>query len=109
MAGNIVMLTKDNWQSEVLDSPVPVLVDFYADWCGPCKMLVPVLEELSNDYSGRVKIGKVNTDEQNELAVQHRISSIPALFVYKQGQVVEQMIGAKSKKDLKAAFDRHTA
>src|SRR6185369_12459679 len=104
--GNIVMLTQENWATEVLNSPVPVLVDFYADWCGPCKMLVPVLEELATEYAGKVKIGKVNTDEQNQLAVDHRISSIPALFIYKAGQVVEQMIGAKSKRDLKAAFDR---
>jgi thioredoxin 1 len=104
--GNIVKLSRENWESEVVNSTVPVLVDFYADWCGPCKMLVPVLEDLSTEYAGRFKIGKVDSDVEQELAAAHRVSSIPALFFYKQGQVVEQMLGAKSKRDLKAAFDR---
>jgi thioredoxin 1 len=110
MASNtIVTITEGNFQAEVLQSKTPVLVDFWAPWCGPCKMIAPILDELAGEYDGRVKIAKINTDEQQELAAQFRVSSIPTLLLFREGQVVEQMVGAKSKRELKASFDRLAA
>ncbi len=104
-AANIVTLSDSNFDQEVLKSATPVVVDFWAEWCGPCKMIAPMLEELAGEYAGKVKIGKVNTDHAQQLAVQYRINSIPTLLFFKAGQVVDQVIGAKSKKDLKVKFD----
>ncbi len=103
---NIVTLTDANFEQEVLQSPTPVLVDFWAEWCGPCKMIAPLLDELADEYDGKVKIGKVNVDEQQGLAAQYGVRAIPTLLVISKGQVAEQMIGAKSKRDLKASLDR---
>jgi thioredoxin 1 len=101
----ILTLTQENFAKEVLQSPQPVLVDFWAEWCGPCKMIGPLLDELATEYSGKVKIGKINTDEQQELAGQYGIRSIPTLLFFKNGQVVNQMIGARGKRDFKTALD----
>jgi thioredoxin 1 len=98
----IVTLTQENFAQQVLQSPSPVLVDFWAEWCGPCKMIAPLLDELADEYSGKVKIGKVNIDEHQSLA-------IPTLLLINNGQVAEQMVGAKSKRDLKASLDRVAA
>ena len=103
---NIVSLTQENFSSEVLQSQSPVLVDFWAEWCGPCKMIAPILDELAEEYDGKVKIGKVNIDEQQGLAAEYGIRAIPTLLVFHQGQVAEQIVGLKSKRDLKASFDR---
>ena len=108
-APNIVTLTKANFSTEVLQSPSPILVDFWAEWCGPCKSLAPILDELAEEYNGRVRIGKVNIDEFQELAAQYGIRSIPTLLLFKQGQVAEQLVGLRSKRDLKASFDRLAA
>jgi thioredoxin 1 len=108
-APNIVVLTQDNFSKEVLQSPQPVLVDFWAEWCGPCKMLSPILDELAQEYDGRVRIGKVNIDEHQDLAAQFGIRSIPTLLLFQQGQVADQIVGLRSKRDLKASFDRVAA
>jgi thioredoxin 1 len=103
---NIVILTQENFANEVLKSPVPVLVDFWAEWCGPCKMIAPILDELSDEYEGRVKIGKINIDEQQGLAAEYGIRAIPTLLLFDKGQVADQIVGLRSKRDLKASFDR---
>jgi thioredoxin 1 len=108
-AANIVNLNAGNFQSEVVNSPQPVLVDFWAEWCGPCKMIAPVLDELAGEYDGKVKIAKVNVDESPDLASQFAIRNIPTLLLFKKGQVLEQVVGFRGKKDLQASFDRALA
>ncbi|MCX6897222.1 MAG: thioredoxin [Verrucomicrobia bacterium] len=99
-SSNIVQVTAANFDAEVLKSPLPVLVDFWATWCGPCKMIAPVLDELAVEFAGKAKIVKCNVDDAGELAVQYRVTSIPALIMFKGGQVVAQAVGAKPKKEL---------
>ena len=89
-----------NFEQEVLQSDIPVLVDFYADWCGPCKMVSPIVEELSGQYEGRIKIGKVNVDESPDTAAQYKVMSIPTLLFIKNGEVADQIIGAVPKKKI---------
>ena len=105
----ITTFTQDNFEKEALQSTTPVLVDFWAEWCGPCKMIAPVLDELATEYQGKVKIGKVNIDEHQGLAAQFGVRAIPTLLVITNGQVAEQMVGAKRNRDLKASLDRATA
>lgn len=93
----ILHITKDNFEKEVLKSEVPVLVDFWADWCGPCKALGPILEEAEKDLAPGVKVAKINIDEQEELAAQFRVMTIPTLLLFKNGQPVEKSIGLVSK------------
>lgn len=110
MAGaNIVTLTSANFDQEVVKSSVPVLVDFWAEWCGPCKMIAPLLEQLATEYAGKVKVAKVNIDDHGALASPFHISAIPTLLIFKNGQVIEQMVGAKSKSALKASLDKAIA
>ena len=104
-APNVITLTQENFAKEVLQSQTPVLVDFWASWCGPCKMLSPILDELAQEYDGRVKIGKVNTDEQPELASEYRIQAMPTMLFFKQGQVAKQVVGLKSKRELQTSFE----
>jgi thioredoxin 1 len=105
----IVNLTQENFSQNVLQSQSPVLVDFWAEWCGPCKMIAPLLDELADEYDGKVKIGKVNVDEQQTLAAQYGVRAIPTLLIFHKGQIAEQMVGAKAKRDLKASLDRVAA
>jgi thioredoxin 1 len=110
MAGlNIINLTQDNFAKEVLESPTPVLVDFWAEWCGPCKMIAPVLDELADEYDGKVRIGKVNIDNEQGLAAEYGVRAIPTLLLFQKGQVAEQIVGLKSKRDLKNSFDKVAA
>ena len=95
-----VKITVSNFESEVLRSDQPVLVDFYADWCGPCRMLAPVLEAIAREYEGGVKVGKVNVDEQMELAQKFGVSSIPLLVVFKDGQPVAKSLGYRPKEEI---------
>ena len=102
----IVALTKENFAQLVLQSPVPVLVDFWAEWCGPCKMIAPLLDELADEYDGKAKVGKVNIDEQQALAAEYGIRAIPTLLLFNKGQVADQIVGARSKRDFKNSLDR---
>ncbi len=100
MGGKIVELTSENFENEVLKSNLPVLVYFWAAWCGPCRMVAPVLEELSEEYSEKIKIAKVNVDESQELAAKYTIMSIPTLLLFKDGEIQKKLVGAMSKKNL---------
>jgi len=103
---SILALTQETFAKEVIQSPTPVLVDFWAEWCGPCKMISPILDELADEYEGRVKIVKVNIDEQQGIAAEYGIRAIPTLLLFDKGQVADQIVGLRSKRDLKASFDR---
>lgn len=92
-----IILTSDNFETEVIGSEIPVLVDFWAPWCGPCKMLGPVISQIAEENEGKVKVGKVNVDEEDELAAQYGIQSIPTVLLFKGGEVVDQSLGFKPK------------
>ena len=108
-APNIVNLTQENFAAEVLKASTPVLVDFWAEWCGPCKMIAPVLDELATEYAEQVKIVKVNIDQQQALAAEYGVRAIPTLLLFHKGEVADQMVGLRSKRDLKASIDRVAA
>jgi thioredoxin 1 len=108
-SANMTVLTQDNYAKEVLESSQPVLVDFWAEWCGPCKMLTPILDEIAQEYGVRLKVGKLNIDDHQGIAAEYGIRSIPTLLLFKQGQVADQIVGLRSKKDLKASIDRVVA
>ncbi len=108
-APNIITLTQENFDAEVLKASSPVLVDFWAEWCGPCKMIGPILDELAEEYTGRVKIGKVDIDHQQQLAAEYGVRAIPTLLLFHQGQVADQMVGLRSKRDLNASLARVAA
>ena len=104
---DVVDFTDQNFSSEVLQSNVPVLVDFWAPWCGPCRMIAPVVHELAGEYQGTVKVGKVNIDDNPGAAQDYGVSSIPTLMVFKGGEVVERFVGVQPKGRLQQALDAH--
>jgi len=107
MAGQTITVGNDNWQQEVEQSDVPVLVDFWAEWCGPCRAIGPTLDQLASDYDGKLKVAKVNVDENRELAQKYGVRSIPFLLIVKNGEVVENMVGALGKPEFEAKIDPH--
>jgi thioredoxin 1 len=102
MAG--IDITADNFEQEVLKSDVPVIVDFWAEWCVPCKMVHPILDKIANEYDGKIKIAKVNVDQAGDIAGQYNIISIPTLLLFKDGQVVNQQVGAGSQQAIEGLF-----
>lgn len=103
---NIVEVVDSVFDKEVMESEIPVLVDFWAPWCGPCRALSPVIEEISNDYEGSVKVGKVNVDENPETTMKFSIRSIPTLIVFKNGEVAEQIVGAVPKSEIEKVLNK---
>ncbi|TCK86762.1 thioredoxin [Natranaerovirga hydrolytica] len=99
--------TDSNFENEVLNSDVPVLVDFYADWCGPCKMMSPVIDELAQDFEGKAKVGKLNVDQNGTIAQKYKVMSIPTLLLIKNGEVVDTMVGAIPKQQLEEKINAH--
>jgi len=105
MAGSVAEVTDNNFQAEVLESEVPVLVDFWAPWCGPCRMVAPVVEEIAEERSGQLKVVKMNTDENQNTAIQYNIMSIPTLILFRNGQPAKTVIGAYPKRKLEAELE----
>ena len=105
MADNVVEFTDDNFDTEVLKSDVPVLVDFWAEWCGPCKMLTPTIDELSIEYASKASIGKLNVDHHPAIATKYAIRSIPCLLFFKNGEVQKQIMGSAPKSEIATALD----
>lgn len=106
MSDNVIHATDASFDQQVLESDVPVLVDFWAPWCGPCKMIAPALDQLADEYAGRAKIVKVNVDENQATALKYQVRSIPLLLVFKNGQVQDSQVGAVGKPQLAALIDK---
>lgn len=97
-------LNSENFEKEVLNSKEPVLVDFYADWCGPCKMMAPVIEEIANELQGKAKVGKINVDENQDLAIEYNVMSIPTIIIFKEGKEIKRFVGVRDKNELLNEF-----
>lgn len=102
----MITLKKDNFDGEVIKSEIPVLVDFWASWCGPCRMVSPIIDEIAEEYDGKIKVGKVNVDEEGELASEFAIVSIPTILILKNGKIVEKLVGVRSKDDFCDVIDK---
>jgi thioredoxin 1 len=104
-SANVKEFNDANFDAEVLKSEQPVLVDFWAEWCQPCRMLAPTIEKLAGEYAGKVKVGKVDTDSNRDISLKYQISAIPTVILFKKGQVAQKFVGLRSEKDFKAALD----
>ena len=107
MAGNIMEFTDQSFEQDVLKSETPVLVDFWAVWCGPCRMIAPTMEALANDYVGKAKVGKVNVDENNATPAKYNVRGIPTLLLFKNGEVKEQLVGAANRETIENLIKKH--
>lgn len=107
MSTNTLTITNDNFEAEVLNSDKPVLVDFWAEWCGPCQMVSPIIDELADDYVGKAKVCKINVDEQADLTMKYQVMSIPTVMIFKNGEVVDKVVGARSKADFSDMLSKH--
>lgn len=105
MAENIIELTTSKWETEVLNSKGIVMVDFWAPWCGPCRIIAPTIEEIAKEYEGKIKVGKLNTDENPEIATRYGIMGIPTIMFFKDGQKVDQIVGVVPKSTIKSRLD----
>ena len=106
MADNVIEFNDQNFDSEVLKSKTPVLVDFWAVWCGPCKAIAPIIEEIANDFNGKVSVGKVDVDNNNQVAMKYGIRSIPTLLLFNNGEVVDQVIGNVGKESIESMLSK---
>lgn len=106
-AGNTLEFNDSTFDKDVLQSDQPVLVDFWAEWCGPCRQMTPTIDALASEYAGRIKVGKLNVDYNNGTAARYQVRGIPTLLLFKGGKVVEQMVGARSKADVQKAIESH--
>ena len=106
MADNVIEFNDQNFDSDVLKAETPVLVDFWAVWCGPCKAIAPIVEEIANDFSGKVKVGKMDVDSNNQVAMRYGIRSIPTLLLFKNGEVVDQVIGNVGKDSIESMISK---
>lgn len=104
---NEITVDQNNFEQEVIKSELPVMVDFWAEWCGPCKVVGPIISELAEDFKGKVKVGKLNVDENNELAMRYNVMSIPTIKFFKAGQVVGEIVGAAPKNTIQAEMEKH--
>jgi thioredoxin 1 len=105
---SIINLTEKNFKQEVIESSLPVLVDFWAEWCNPCKMVAPIIDDLAGEYDGKIKFGKVNVEESQQLASEYGIRGIPTILLFKDGQITDQIVGLRSKRDFKSMLDQVT-
>lgn len=104
-----IEITDQNFQQEVIQSNVPVLIDFWAVWCGPCRMVAPIVEEIANEYDGKIKVGKLDVDNNPQTAMNYGIRSIPTLLVFKDGKLVDQIVGAVPKRNIVQKLDAHVS
>ena len=107
MAGQVTEFTDANFQTEVLNSSQPVLVDFWAPWCGPCRSVAPIVDDLANQYAGKIKVAKVNVDESTEIAMRYQITSIPTFILFKNGEVADRALGALPRSEFVKLIDRN--
>jgi len=103
----VLELTRDNFEQEVIASGKLFLVDFWAEWCGPCRAVAPIIDELANDYEGKIVVGKVNVDNEGALAEKYRIMSIPTIMIFKDGKMVERLVGARGAQEFKSIIDKY--